>query len=89
MKKNEESNMFNVYILYSPSLSKYYVGSTSMDISERLARHLHDHQGFTSRAKDWEVIYTEKYDDKTEALSKEKTIKKRGAIRYLEQIGHL
>ena len=85
--------MFTVYIFYSPSMIKYYVGSTSMDISERSARHLHDHQGFTAgftaRAKDWEVIYTEKYDDKTAALSKEKEIKKRGAIRYLEQLGHL
>ena len=41
------------------------------------------------RAKVREVIYTEKYDDKTEALSKEKAIKKRGAKRYLEQLGHL
>ena len=77
--------MYTVYILYSRLLSKYYVGFTSMDISGRLDRHLLDHGGFTSKAKDWEIVYIEKYDDKSEGLKKEKVIKKRGAKRYLDQ----
>ncbi|NGX84504.1 GIY-YIG nuclease family protein [Aequorivita sp. KMM 9714] len=47
-----------VYILYSQTLDKYYVGSTE-DVSHRLREHLWNHKGFTSRAKDWELKYSE------------------------------
>ena len=77
--------MYTVYILYSELLSKYYVGFTSMSVSDRLVRHMQDHGGFTSKAKDWEILHTEVYADKREALQIEKIIKKRGARRYLDQ----
>ena len=77
--------MYTVYILYSELLSKYYVGFTSMSVSDRLVRHMQDHGGFTSKAKDWEILHTEVYADKKEALQIEKIIKKRGARRYLDQ----
>ncbi len=77
--------MYTVYILYSKLLSKYYVGFTSMSVSDRLARHMQDHGGFTSKAKDWEILHMEVNADKREALRIEKIIKKRGARRYLDQ----
>ncbi|MFD2162079.1 GIY-YIG nuclease family protein [Paradesertivirga mongoliensis] len=46
--------MFAVYILYSQSLDKYYVGCTS-DVSERLKKHNTNHSGFTGKLLDWEV----------------------------------
>jgi putative endonuclease len=78
--------MFAVYILFSSTLNKYYVGQTSMEVEERLLRHMHDHSGFTSKAKDWIIVHTEKYTNKTEALKKETTIKRRGIKRYLESL---
>jgi len=45
-----------VYILHSKSLDKYYIGHTTEPIEERLRKHLADHSGFTSKAKDWKVI---------------------------------
>jgi putative endonuclease len=65
-----------VYILYSCESDKYYVGCTTDSISERLRRHLSNHKGFTSRAKDWLLVYSEVFDTKTEALKKRKRIKK-------------
>ena len=47
-----------VYILYSTSIDSYYIG-VSGDIEKRLKKHLSNHKGYTSRAKDWEVKYTE------------------------------
>jgi putative endonuclease len=38
--------------LKSLSLGKFYIGHTGDDINERLRRHLSDHKGFTSSAKD-------------------------------------
>jgi putative endonuclease len=62
------------YILYSESLDLYYIGS-SENPQERLRKHLANHKGFTSRAKDWIICYTESFMGKTEALKREKQLK--------------
>ena len=64
-----------VYILYSLLLDRYYIGSTTQSLEERLRRHLSDHNGFTAKAKDWIVVYSEEFADKSSALSREKQIK--------------
>ena len=64
-----------VYILFSESLDKFYVGSTSTDLADRLRRHLSGHSGFTAKAKDWGIVYTETFPDKAKALKREKEIK--------------
>ncbi|CAH0335095.1 hypothetical protein FVB9288_00715 [Flavobacterium sp. CECT 9288] len=68
--------MFHVYILFSRSQDKYYVGHTSMVLEERLRRHLSAHKGFTARAKDWAIVYSELFDQKSLAISREQEIKK-------------
>lgn len=79
-----EDQTYKVYILRSETLGKYYVGYTSMNIEERISRHLCDHSGFTSNSKDWKLVHVEEYTDKNAAISKEKQIKKRGIKRYLD-----
>ena len=64
-----------VYILYSATLDKYYVGCTTDILNERIRRHLSDHKGFTARTKDLCLVYTESYENKTQALKREKEIK--------------
>ncbi|MGB4204171.1 MAG: GIY-YIG nuclease family protein, partial [Bacteroidales bacterium] len=59
------------YILHSSTLDKYYIGSTSSVLEERLRRHLSSHKGFTSKAKDWKIVYSEYYDDINEAMKRE------------------
>ena len=51
---------FYVYILHSKLLDRYYIGSTQ-DITKRLEKHLSNHKGYTSRAKDWVVVYSESH----------------------------
>ncbi|MBC7874476.1 MAG: GIY-YIG nuclease family protein [Ferruginibacter sp.] len=63
-----------VYILYSVSLDLYYIGS-SANLKERLRKHLSNHRGFTSKAKDWIICHSESFSDKTEALKREKQLK--------------
>ena len=75
---------FAVYILRSKSLGKYYIGHTSKSMEERLSYHLGKHNGFTSKAKDWEVVRAIELETKSVALQLEKKIKKRGARRFLE-----
>lgn len=59
--------MFITYILFSETLQKFYIGYTSMDVNLRLTKHLANHKGFTSRAKDWLVVYTEEFTNKEAA----------------------
>jgi putative endonuclease len=63
-----------LYILYSESLDKYYVGSTH-DLEGRLRRHLTNHTGFTGAAKDWYMAYSEGYPSKIDAYRREMQIK--------------
>ncbi len=67
--------MCTVYILYSESTNKYYVGYTCDELIERLKKHLSNHKGFTSKAKDWKVVYHEFYQNKTMAYERERQIK--------------
>lgn len=64
--------MYTVYILYSLSIKRYYVGYTSMDLTERLRRHNTNHKGFTGRADDWEVVWSKKESEKSLAMDLEK-----------------
>ncbi len=67
--------MFHFYILYSPSLDKYYIGHTGTSVEERLRRHLSDHDGFTAKAKDWVLVHTESHEDKSAAHKRELQVK--------------
>lgn len=79
--------MFYVYILYSKSIDTYYIGSTSVELKERLQRHLSSHKGFTGRAKDWEVVYFESFENKTVTILREQEIKKwKSRIKLIELI---
>ncbi|MFZ1527826.1 MAG: GIY-YIG nuclease family protein, partial [Ferruginibacter sp.] len=64
-----------MYILFSAQMNKYYVGSTSQHPSLRLGKHLHNHSGFTGKAKDWELKFYEAYETLGEAQQRERTIK--------------
>jgi putative endonuclease len=66
---------FYVYILFSEALNKYYIGSTQ-DIIVRLEKHLQSNKGFTSKAKDWVLVYSEEFKTRTEAIRRERQIKK-------------
>ena len=66
--------MYSLYILYSKSLDRYYVGHTS-DLQGRLRRHNTHHKGYTGKACDWQVVYTETYTLKDQAYERERQIK--------------
>ena len=66
---------FFVYILYSPSLDVYYKGF-STDVEKRLNYHLESEGKYSSKAKDWEIVYTQQFDNKKAALIEEKRLKR-------------
>ncbi len=67
--------MATFYILYSIALDRYYIGHTSEPMEERLRKHLSDHCGWTSRAKDWRLVHEEAHPDKSAAYRRELEVK--------------
>jgi len=67
--------MFTVYILFSETADRFYIGFTSELVEERLRKHLSNHSGFTAKTKDWKIVHTEQFENKSEALQREKEIK--------------
>ena len=66
---------YSVYILYSSTLNKYYIGSTGDSLEERLRKHNSNHKGFTGTANDWIVKYCEVFEQKSDATKRESEIK--------------
>ena len=72
--------MYFVYVLKSLAVDRLYVGSSS-DPKRRLTEH---NAGTTISTKPYlpyVIIYTEAFETKTEALRREKQIKRSGKIR--------
>ncbi|MFC6268245.1 GIY-YIG nuclease family protein [Frigoriflavimonas asaccharolytica] len=68
--------MVYCYILFSKALNKFYIGHTSENLDERLRKHLSNHKGFTSKTKDWEIVFFEEFSSKSDAYKRELEIKK-------------
>ncbi|HEY1020065.1 MAG TPA: GIY-YIG nuclease family protein, partial [Sediminibacterium sp.] len=61
--------MYKVYILYSPSHHRIYVGYTS-NLEQRLLSHNElGKKGWTNRFRPWILVHTEEYNTKSEAMS--------------------
>jgi putative endonuclease len=74
--------MFVTYVLFSPSLGKHYVGHTD-DLTRRLDEHRRGESRWTSRASDWQPVYTKRFHTREAASRQERRIKKEGAPQYL------
>ncbi len=78
--------MYQVYIIFSTTLQRFYTGITH-DFAQRLSTHNSGLSVYTAKGIPWEVKWLSDAMGKTAALRLEKTIKKRGAGRYLSDIG--
>jgi putative endonuclease len=67
--------MFYTYILYSKKRDCYYIGSTSDALEQRIRRHNSNHKGFTGHTGDWQLLYSEEFETKKLALTREKKLK--------------
>ena len=79
--------MAAVYILYSPSLNKFYVGSC-VDVTERLHQHLASFfpRAFTSKVKDWIVYFSLSDLSYEQARRIELHIKNMRSRKYIENL---
>jgi len=77
--------MYHFYIIYSKKAHKYYIGHTS-NLSERLVKHNANHKGFTGTYCDWEIVYSEDYETKSEAYAREREVKNWKSSKMIQQL---
>jgi putative endonuclease len=64
---------FFVYILRNSS-GRYYIGQTS-DLSQRHQRHNEGKVFWTKNRGPWEIVYSQSFQTRTEAMAEEKRLK--------------
>lgn len=74
---------YHVYIIFSQKLNRYYIGYTS-DLDKRMTEHNSGISSFTSKAKDWKLMYTEVFESREAAHTRELEIKKKKSRKYIE-----
>ena len=63
-----------VYILQSEENGRYYVGESS-DPERRLKHHNSTSTGFTARYRPWQLVFSQEFSTKEEAVAAEQLIK--------------
>ncbi len=74
-----------VYVLYSETCDRYYIGSCA-DIEARLIRHNAGATPSTKPGRSWKVVYFELFGSKTEALKRENYLKRMKSRAYIENL---
>ena len=77
--------MFHTYIIYSESIDKFYVGYTH-NLTLRLERHNNGWGKYSSRGVPWNLVYSEEFSSKSEAIKRENEIKKKKSRKYIESL---
>ncbi len=75
--------MFKVYVLYSKKFDKIYIGFTSNLESRMLSHNYLSKKGYTVKYRLWEVVYTEIFKTKKEAMKREKELKSSRGRNYI------
>ncbi len=74
-----------LYIIYSSTIDKYYVGYTN-NLELRIERHNYGWGKFTKRGIPWKLVYFEEFENKSEAIKREREIKRKKSRKYIESL---
>ncbi|WP_205589285.1 GIY-YIG nuclease family protein [Mesonia aquimarina] len=82
--------MFYVYILYSNSLDKFYVGETE-NLEERLSQHSSGFfkNSFTAKANDWILFLKIKANSRIQSRQIERHIKQMKSSVYIRNLKNI
>ena len=76
---------YYVYIIQSLSDRTYYVGSTQ-NVEDRIERHNQGRSQYTKTKRPWQLVYTEEYLNKSDAIKRENQIKRRKRKNYIDSL---
>ena len=78
--------MFRIYVLKSIRNNKRYVGYTSKSAEERLKEHNNGSNKFTKQNGPFVLYHEEVYENKTDAIKREKFLKSGVGRKLLDQL---
>ena len=77
--------MHFVYIIYSQTRNRYYIGSCA-NLEIRLNRHNAGATQSTKNGRPWKMVYHESFPSKTDAIKREIYLKKMKSRIYVEKL---
>ena len=89
MREYPETMKAFCYIIFSEKLNRYYIGSTELQVTERLKMHNEHHYGrkkFTAAASDWMIYLEIECDSILKARNIESFIKRMKTRRFIESL---
>lgn len=79
--------MFTVYVLKSEKNGKCYIGYTGKDAVVRLNEHNAGSNKYTRQNSPFILLYTEEYEEKADAMKREKFLKSGQGRKFLDERG--
>ena len=76
---------YYVYIIQSLADYSYYVGSTQ-NVEDRIERHNQGRSQYTKTKIPWQLVHTEAFSNKSNALKRENQIKRRKSKDFIESL---
>ena len=76
---------YKVYILYSSSKDRYYIGQTN-NIEDRIKRHNSGRSKATKYGMPWKLVYTKGFETRSEAMLYEMKLKSEKSREYIEEL---
>jgi putative endonuclease len=76
---------FFVYILQSKKYNRFYIGQTK-DVNNRLVYHNSGYSKSTKAGRPWELVYTQTFSTRSEAMKYENKLKMMKSKEYLIKI---
>ena len=77
--------MYFVYIIQSCKDDSYYIGQTNK-LEKRIEQHNQGKSSYTKSKAPWRLRYFEKYDTRSEAMNREKEIKRMKSREFIEKL---
>jgi len=77
--------MYNVYILRSKKDGRYYVGHTD-NLERRMMEHENGKSPYTRNRGPWILVKVEEYRTRSEAMKREREIKRRKSREYIDRL---
>jgi len=75
--------MYTVYVLYSARYDKIYIGYSG-NLEERFKSHNElGKKGWTIKFRPWDIVHTEDYATKKEAMRRERELKSASGRRWI------
>jgi putative endonuclease len=77
--------VYYLYILQSKTTRRFYIGQTQ-DVSERLAYHNADYSKSLRNRGPWQLVHTEQFQTRSEAVLRERQVKSWKDHRMIERL---